>query len=186
MSHDGITTGRLLAIEGKSPHIATDAFVAPGSVLVGEVTLDAGASVWFNCVLRADVAPISVGRRSNIQDGSVVHADPGLPTTIGDDVLIGHMALVHGCTIEDGAFVGMGSIILSGAVLRRGAMLAAGAMLTGGKIVGKGELWAGRPAKYLRHLSEAERAEMAQGVEHYSGNAQRFKAALDEHLADPR
>jgi carbonic anhydrase/acetyltransferase-like protein (isoleucine patch superfamily) len=171
--------GRLLPYGGHHPKLADDVFVAPGAVLVGDVELAAGASVWFNCVLRGDVAAIRIGARSNIQDGSVVHADPGYPTQIGDDVLIGHMAIIHGCTIEKGGFVGMGAIVMSGATIEAGAMLAAGAMLTGGKTVGAGELWAGRPAKYLRHLTDDEQADMLAGAAHYHANAGRFLAEAE-------
>lgn len=169
--------GRILPLGDLVPRLAEDAFVAPGAIVVGDVEMAAGSSLWFNCVARADVAPIRIGEGSNIQDGSVLHADHGFPTTIGANVLIGHMAIIHGCTIHDGGFVGMGAIVMNGAVIEGGAMLAAGAMLTPGKTVPSGELWAGRPAKFTRKLGEADLAGMMLGPVHYRENARRFLGA---------
>lgn len=165
--------GVLLDLGGLSPQVDR-AFVAPGAFVVGDVRIEVGASVWFNCVIRGDVASITIGARSNVQDGSIVHADPGFPTVIGEDVLVGHMSVIHGCTIKDRGFVGMGAIVMNGAVIESDGMLAAGAMLTEGKIVRSGQLWAGRPAKYLRDLSEAELEGMKEGARHYQANAARF------------
>lgn len=141
---------------GKTPRIHETAFVAPGACLIGEVEIGPGASVWYNCVLRADLNRIVVGARSNVQDGTVIHVEPHLPTLIGEDVLVGHMALLHACTIEDRAFVGMGSIAMDGARIGLGAMLAAGALLGPGKAVPPRELWAGRPARLMRAIGEQE------------------------------
>jgi len=172
--------GRLLRLGKNQPQIADDVFIAPGAILIGDVHISAGASIWFNCVLRGDVASIRLGRNSNIQDGSVVHADPDMPACIGANVLIGHMATIHGCTIHDGAFVGMGSIVLSGAVIQEEGMLAAGAMLTGGKSVGPRELWAGRPARYVRRLHDEELVNMKQGVDRYRWNARHYLDTLQQ------
>jgi len=142
---------------GTVPEIADDAFVAPGAQVIGNVRLGAGASVWYNCVLRADVQTIVVGERSNIQDGSVVHVTRKTHGTfIGADCLIGHLAMIHGCTLEDHAFVGLGAIVMDGCVIETDGMLAAGAMLTPGKRVGRGQLWTGRPAAYARDLKPEE------------------------------
>lgn len=158
----------LHSFNGVSPTLAADAFVAPGAQLIGAVTLGAGASIWYNCVLRADVAPIVVGARSNIQDGSVVHVTRSTDGTfIGDDCLIGHLAMVHGCTLEDHSFVGLGSIVMDGCVIESDAMLAAGAMLTPGKRIPRGQLWAGRPAVYLRDLTERDIARNRAGAAGY-------------------
>jgi carbonic anhydrase/acetyltransferase-like protein (isoleucine patch superfamily) len=116
--------------------------------------------VWYNCVLRADLNRIVVGARSNVQDGTVIHVEPHLPTLIGEDVLVGHMALLHACTVEDGAFVGMGSIAMDGSRIEAGAMLAAGALLGPGKLVPTRELWAGRPARPMRAIGDDEFAGM--------------------------
>jgi len=159
------------------PQIADDVFIAPGAQLIGRVAIGAGSSIWFNCVLRGDVGAITVGARSNIQDGSIVHVTGGrFDTQIGDDVLIGHGCIIHGCRIESGAFVGMGAIVLDGAVVEGGAMLAAGALLTPGKRVPAGELWAGRPAKYLRALTPGEMAANRAGAAGYASLAQVYRA----------
>jgi carbonic anhydrase/acetyltransferase-like protein (isoleucine patch superfamily) len=175
-----------IAFAGKTPLIDPAAFVAPGARLIGDVELGPEASVWYNCVLRGDMNRIRIGARTNIQDGSVIHVDPprpggppeGFPCLIGAEVLIGHMAMVHGCTLLDRAFVGLGSIVMDGCVIEGDAMLAAGAMLTPGKRIPSGQLWAGRPAKYVRDLSEADIAGMAMGVAHYVALAKRHAAAL--------
>jgi carbonic anhydrase/acetyltransferase-like protein (isoleucine patch superfamily) len=129
----------MLSFGGKSPRVDPTAFVAPGAQLIGNIEIGPEASIWYNCVLRGDVNRIQIGARSNIQDGSVIHVDSpkpgneeGLPTLIGEDVLIGHLAMVHGCVLHDRAFVGLGSIVMDGCVIESDAMLAAGAMLTPG------------------------------------------------------
>jgi gamma-carbonic anhydrase len=158
---------QLIPFGGKAPRLDESAFVAPGAVLIGDIEIGPEASIWYNCVLRGDVNRIRIGARTNIQDGSVLHVDSprpgtpeGLPTLIGEDVLIGHMAMVHGCVLEDRAFVGLGAIVMDGCRIESDAMLAAGAMLTPGKTIPRGQLWAGRPAKYVRDLSESDLAGM--------------------------
>ena len=152
-----------------APQIADDVFIAPGAQIIGRVNIGAGSSVWFNCVLRGDVGAITVGARSNIQDGTIVHVTGGrFDTHIGDDVLIGHGCIIHGCTLQSHAFIGMGAVVLDGAVVEPDAMLAAGALLTPGKRVATGELWAGRPAKFLRVLSEADIAGNRAGAAGYA------------------
>ncbi|WP_209349103.1 gamma carbonic anhydrase family protein [Pontixanthobacter sp. CEM42] len=177
----------IIPIHGKSPQIHDSAFVAPGSVLVGDVEIGADSSIWYNCVLRADVSRIVIGERSNIQDGTVVHCDPerpgspgGSPCIIGDDVLIGHMAMVHGCVIEDRGFVGLGAIAMNNSRIGSDAMLAAGAMLTENKVMEPRQLWAGRPAKFLRDLPDPAIAGMRVGVAHYVENAKHHSAAVGE------
>ena len=181
----------IMAVNGKSPVIAASAFVAPGCRIIGDVTIGEDVSIWYNCVLRADVSRIVIGARSNVQDGSVIHCDgpdprnpDGFPTIIGEDVLIGHMAMIHGCTLEDRAFVGLGAIVMNGAVIAGDAMLAAGAMLTSGKHMGAGELWGGRPATLMRELPEAAIVGMRMGVTHYVENGRRHAAAVDKHWSD--
>ena len=180
---------RIVPIHGKAPRIHESAFVAPGCVLVGDVEIGPDSSVWYNCVLRADVSRIVIGARTNVQDGSVLHCDPprpdlpggdpeGSPLIIGDDVLIGHMAMVHGCVIHDRGFVGLGAIAMNKAVIGSDAMLAAGAMLTEGKVMGPRELWGGRPARLMRTLDEAAIMGMRLGVMHYAHNAKDHAAAI--------
>lgn len=175
----------IIPIHGKSPRIHESAFVAPGCVIIGDVEIGADSSIWYNCVLRADVSRIVIGERSNIQDGSVVHCDPerpgapgGSPCIIGDDVLVGHMAMVHGCIVEDRGFIGLGAIAMNNSLIGSDAMLAAGAMLTEGKIMEPRQLWAGRPAKFLRDLPESAIAGMRAGVAHYTQNARHHSDAV--------
>jgi gamma-carbonic anhydrase len=159
-------------------------FVAPGARLIGQVALGAESSIWYNCVLRGDVNRIVVGARTNIQDGTVIHVDSpkpgsdGLPTIIGDDVLIGHMVMLHGSILHDRAFVGLGSIVMDGCTIESGGMLAAGSLLSPGKVIRAGELWLGRPAKKLRDLSPEEIASNLMGVAHYVQLAKMHAAAL--------
>ncbi len=174
----------ILSINGHTPRLHPTAFAAPGAVLIGDVELGADASIWYNCVLRGDVNRICIGARTNIQDGTVIHVDSpkagdaaGHPTLIGADVLIGHLAMVHGCVLEDRAFVGLGAIVMDGCRIESDAMLAAGAMLTPGKLIPAGQLWSGRPAKYVRDLTEADIAGMRAGVAHYVELARAHKAA---------
>lgn len=162
----------ILPFNGKTPRIHESAFVAPGAVVIGDVEIGPEASIWYNCVLRGDVNHIRVGARSNIQDGSVVHVesdegDGGCPTIIGDDVLIGHMAMIHGCTLMDRAFVGLGAVVMNGCAIESDAMLAAGALLSPGRRVPAGQLWAGRPAKFMRDLDDAAIAGLREGATHY-------------------
>lgn len=174
----------LIEFEGRRPKIDASAFVAPGARLIGDIEIGAGSSIWYNCVLRGDVNRIRIGARSNVQDGTVIHCDspePGLPeghpTLIGEDVLIGHLAMIHGCRLHDRAFVGLGSIVMDGCEIEGDAMLAAGAMLTPGKRIPAGQLWAGRPARYLRDLTEADIAGLRRGAAHYVELAKRHAAA---------
>ncbi|KQR92996.1 MAG: gamma carbonic anhydrase family protein [Microbacterium ginsengisoli] len=148
----------VLALPERAPHLAETAFVASGARIVGAVTLGDRASVWYNAVLRADSAPITVGDRSNLQDNVSVHVDAGSPVVIGEDVSVGHNAVVHGCTIENGSLIGMGAVVLSGAVIGAGSLVAGGALVLGGTIVPPGSLVAGVPAKVRRELSDEEKA----------------------------
>jgi carbonic anhydrase/acetyltransferase-like protein (isoleucine patch superfamily) len=177
--------GNLIGFGGRTPLVHPGAFVAPGAQLIGDVEIGAEASIWYNCVLRGDVNRIRIGARTNIQDGSVIHVDSpkggdddGHATIIGEEVLIGHLAMVHGCVLHDRAFVGLGAIVMDGCAIESDAMLAAGAMLTPGKRIPAGQLWAGRPAKYVRDLSPADIEGMRAGVAHYVMLAKLHAAAL--------
>ncbi|MBV8687767.1 MAG: gamma carbonic anhydrase family protein [Alphaproteobacteria bacterium] len=176
---------KLIPLGGHSPRLDPAAFVAPGAVLIGDVEIGAEASIWYNCVLRGDVNRIRIGARTNIQDGSVVHVDSprpgheaGHPTLIGEEVLIGHLAMVHGCRLHDRSFVGLGAIVMDGCEIESGGMLAAGALLAPGRRIPAGQLWAGRPAKYVRDLTAGEQAANLAGVAHYVELAKRHRAAL--------
>ena len=173
----------ILPFRGKVPRIAPDAFIADNATIIGDVVIGAGSSIWFNCVLRGDTNFIRVGSRTNIQDGTVVHVaraeespGQGQGVTIGDNVLIGHMAMIHACTIGDGALIGMTACILDEATVEKDAMVAAGALVTPRKVVKSGELWAGRPAQFVRQMSEQESRYLTSGVYHYCELAQEYRA----------
>ncbi|MEU8508069.1 gamma carbonic anhydrase family protein [Streptomyces brevispora] len=146
----------ITAMGGKEPEIDASAFTAPTSVVIGEVTMAAGSSVWYHAVLRADCGPIVIGAGSNIQDNCSVHVDPGFPVTVGERVSVGHNAVLHGCTIEDDVLVGMGATVLNGAHIGTGSLIAAQALVPQGMRVPPGSLVAGVPAKVKRQLTEEE------------------------------
>lgn len=169
-----------LAYRDRLPRIADDAFIAPGAVLVGDVHIGAAASIWFGCILRADVQTIRIGARSNLQDGSIVHVSrQGLPTEVGEDVTVGHGCILHACTLEDRAFVGMRATLLDGSRVCGDAMLAAGALLTPGKCVPSGQLWAGQPARFVRDLRPDEQAGFRERAHHYVELGHEYRRALE-------
>lgn len=159
----------ILPYQGVSPRIHPDAFVAPNATIIGDVEIGAEASIWYGCIIRGDVSHIRIGARTNVQDGTIIHCTetPNTPTLIGEGVTIGHMAMLHACTVENRAFIGMNAILLDTATVRTGGMLAAGAMLTSGKTVEDCQLWAGSPAKYRRELSDEEYAFIATSESNY-------------------
>lgn len=150
----------VLALPDRTPELDDTAFVADGARIVGAVSLGAGASVWYNAVLRGDSSPIVIGPGSNVQDNVSIHVDAGHPVLVGSRVSIGHNAVVHGCTIGDGSLIGMGAVVLSGAVIGEGCLIAGGAVVLGGTEVPPGSLVAGVPAKVRRVLSDDERASL--------------------------
>ncbi|QPQ55377.1 gamma carbonic anhydrase family protein [Allosphingosinicella flava] len=175
----------IIPFGGKAPRIHPTAFVAPGVRLIGDVEIGPEASIWYNCVIRADVNRIRIGARTNVQDGTVIHCDSpkpgqpdGHPTIIGDDVLIGHMAMVHGCILHDRAFVGLGAIVMDGCTIESSGMLAAGGMLTPGRTIPARQLWAGRPARHLRDIPEDGLQAQQAGVAHYVALARRHAEAV--------
>ncbi|UYQ60894.1 gamma carbonic anhydrase family protein [Streptomyces peucetius] len=143
-------------VGGREPDVDPEAFIAPTSVVMGEVTLGAGASVWYQTVLRADCGPIVIGAGSNIQDNCTVHSDPGFPVTVGERVSVGHNAILHGCTVEEDVLVGMGATVLNGAHIGAGSLIAAQALVPQGMRVPPGSLVAGVPAKVRRELTPEE------------------------------
>jgi carbonic anhydrase/acetyltransferase-like protein (isoleucine patch superfamily) len=159
MNEEKAMAGQALiaGVGGKEPSIAPDAFTAPTSVVIGEVTMAAGSSVWYHTVLRADCGPIVLGADTNIQDNCTVHVDPGFPVTVGERVSVGHNAVLHGCTVEDDVLVGMGATVLNGAHIGAGSLIAAQALVPQGMRVPPGSLVAGVPAKVKRQLTEEER-----------------------------
>ncbi|MGW1618063.1 gamma carbonic anhydrase family protein [Streptomyces sp. NPDC002172] len=147
----------IVGIGGREPRIEADVFVAPTASVIGDVTLEAGASVWYGAVVRGDVEKITVGARANVQDNVTLHADPGFPVRVGERVSIGHNAVVHGATVEDDCLIGMGATVLNGAVIGAGSLVAAQALVPQGMVVPPGSLVAGVPAKVRRELTAEER-----------------------------
>ena len=170
--------------EGKVPQIHETAFIAPGARIIGDVSVGPQASIWYNCVLRGDIHRIEIGARSNVQDGTVIHVEgprpdtDGCPTSVGEDCLIGHMAIVHGATLANRAFVGMGAIAMDECHIGEGAMLGAGALLSPGKAIPPREIWVGRPAKFLRTQDEAQVEKIRFQTARYCELARRHLAML--------
>jgi carbonic anhydrase/acetyltransferase-like protein (isoleucine patch superfamily) len=157
----------ILPFDGHVPQIDETAYIAPGVVVIGQVTIEAEVSIWFNAVIRGDREPIVIGRGSNIQDGSVVHTDPGYPCTVGENVTVGHNAILHGCHIASGVTVGMGATVLNGASVGEDALVAANALVLEQAEIGPRILVAGVPAKPRRELSEDEIAKFHENTEGY-------------------
>ncbi|MGH7531605.1 MAG: gamma carbonic anhydrase family protein [Gemmatimonadales bacterium] len=165
-----------MAVPARTPVIDPTAFIAPGAVVLGDVTLGARASVWYQAVLRGDMAPIIVGADSNLQDATIVHVDAGKPARIGARVGVGHRVILHACTVEDDCLIGMGSILLNDVRVGTGSVVAAGAVLTEGLIVPPGSLVMGLPARVVRAVDDALRARIRGTWEHYVAEAARHRA----------
>lgn len=161
-----------------APALADTAWVADSAQVIGNVTLAEGASVWFGVVIRGDTEAISVGRASNIQDNSVLHADHGMPLVIGEQVTVGHQAMLHGCTIGDGSLIGIQAVVLNGAKIGKHCLVGAGALVTEGKEFPDGCMILGSPAKAVRQLSEAQIEALKLSAQHYMDNARRYKTGL--------
>lgn len=158
-------------INGHTPNIHDDAWVAPNATVLGQVTLAANASVWYSVTLRSEFEPIEIGEASNIQDGCTIHVDPGFPARVGAGVTVGHNAVLHGCTVEDDSLIGMGAIVMNGAVIGAGSLVAGGALVPQGAVIPPRSLVAGVPAKVRRELTDDELAHNklnAQGYVHLS------------------
>jgi carbonic anhydrase/acetyltransferase-like protein (isoleucine patch superfamily) len=169
----------LYRLQDDAPTLEGDGhYVAPNAAVIGRVTLRAGSSVWFSCVLRGDTDPIDVGEGSNIQDGTVIHADPGFPTTIGRNVTVGHKAMLHGCTIGDGSLIGIGAIVLNGARIGRGCLIGANSLVTEGMEIPDGSLVLGSPAKVRKTLDDEQQRALALNADHYVSNAARYAQHL--------
>lgn len=165
-------------LDGAAPRIADSAWVADSAQVMGNVELADDASVWFGAVIRGDTEIIRIGRRSNIQDMSVLHADVGMPLTVGDDVTVGHKVMLHGCTIGDGSLIGIGAVVLNGAKIGKGCLVGAGALVTEGKEFPEGSMILGSPAKVVRQLTPEQLQGLRLSAEHYVDNAGRFRAGL--------
>jgi len=165
-------------IEEETPRIASTAWVADSAQVMGNVVLLEEANVWFGSVLRGDTELLQVGRRTNIQDGSIVHADHGFPMVLGDDVSVGHQVMLHGCSVGDGSLIGIQSVILNGARIGRNCLVGAGSLVTEGKEFPDGSMIMGRPAKVVRPLTDEQIEGLKAIAVHYVENARRFRAGL--------
>lgn len=163
-----------LTIEFQPELIASSAFIAPGAIVLGRVAMGENSSIWFGSVLRGDTESIHIGSRSNIQDLSVVHADPGFPATIGDDVTVGHGAVIHGARVEDGAMIGIRATVLNGAVVGAGSIIGAGAVVTEGSVIPAGCLALGIPAKVVRPLNDQDRQRTEHAARHYAEASRQY------------
>lgn len=168
----------IFRIDEKSPRIAPTAWVAPNATIIGDVRLAAGASVWWNAVLRGDNDPISIGENTNIQDGSVLHTDEGVPLHLGRDVTVGHLVMLHGCTVGDGSLIGIGSIVLNRAVIGQGSIVGANTLIPEGKTYPDRVLIVGSPGKVIRSLTDEEVLRLRASATHYVGNAGRYRDRL--------
>ncbi len=172
-----------IKFKNKEPKISNDVFIAEGSKIIGDVEIQSESSVWYNCVIRADVNYVKIGKRTNIQDGTIIHVSSngfsangkkGFPTIIGDFVTIGHNATIHACRIKNNALIGMGSIILDNAEIGEMSLIAAGCVITPGKKIGDSELWAGNPGRFVRKISELEKKLLSNTPEVYNNLRKEF------------
>ncbi|WP_294391467.1 gamma carbonic anhydrase family protein [uncultured Sphingomonas sp.] len=168
------------SLDGAAPRCADPGrvYLAEGAQVIGDVRLGLDVSIWFNAVVRADNDTITIGDRANIQDGAVVHADPGVPTRIGTDVTVGHRAIIHGASVGDGSLIGMGAVLLNGATVGAQCLVGANALITEGKHFADGSLIVGAPAKCVRALTEMEIAGLRRSADSYVANGHRFAAGL--------
>ena len=174
-------TGLIFAYQDSLPSISDEAFIAPNATIIGDVVIGADSGIWFNCLLRGDVNEIRIGERTNIQDGTIIHVSgQGQGTYIGDDITVGHMALIHACTLQDGCFIGMKATVMDGALVESGAMVAAGALVSPGKCVPAGQMWSGTPARYVRDLRQSDLEMIRYTAPHYVKLAHRYRKGLAE------
>lgn len=165
----------LRSFRGVAPRVAPSAYVDPGAHIIGDVAIGERSSVWPSASLRGDIAPIHIGEETSIQDGTVIHTDAGFPTTVGNRVTVGHMAMLHGCTVEDDSLIGIGAIVLNGARIRKGAIVAAGALVPEGAEIPAGMLAMGVPAKPRRPVTQEEQERFRQNVKNYVQRARAYR-----------
>lgn len=161
-----------------APSLADDAFVADSAEVIGDVRMESGSSVWFGAIVRGDADRITIGRGSNVQDGSVLHADPGFPLTLGENVTVGHLCMLHGCTVGDGSLIGIKAVVLNGAKIGKNCLVGAGAVVTEGKEFPDNCLILGAPAKVVKEISPAQLAQLSHAAQHYVDNAKRYRTYL--------
>lgn len=170
----------ILALADKSPTVTGTNWIADTAVVIGDVHLGEYANIWWGAVIRGDNDPIHIGANSNIQDGSVLHTDEGVPMHIGDNVTVGHMVTLHGCTIGDGSLIGIGSIVLNRAVIGKYSLVGANTLIPEGKVYPERSLIVGSPGKVVRALSDEEVARLQASAKHYVDNAARYRRDLKE------
>lgn len=168
----------IYSLDELSPRISESAWVADSAQVMGDVELADNVSIWFGTVVRGDSETIRIGRGSNVQDASVLHADPGVPLTLGENVSVGHQVMLHGCTVGDGTLIGIGSVILNRARIGKNCLVGAGSLVTEGKEFPDGSMILGRPAKVVRELNADEIVNLQRIGQHYVDNARRFKSGL--------
>lgn len=168
----------ICSLDNVTPNLAPDAWVAPSATVIGDVHLAAGTSVWFGAVLRGDVERLTIGRDSNIQDNSVLHADPGVPLFLGSHVTVGHMVMLHGCHVGDGSLIGVGAVVLNHARIGANCLVGARALVTEGKEFPDGVLILGSPARVVRELTAEEIARIHGTTARYVARAHRYRAGL--------
>ena len=168
----------IYALDHWVPQIADSAWVAESAEIIGDVVLGADVSIWFGAILRGDTAAIRIGNGTNVQDGSVLHADTDMPLTIGNNVTVGHKVILHGCTVGAGALIGMGAVVLNGARIGPGCLVGAGALVTEGKEFPAGSVILGSPARVVRSLTPEQQAGLAASAAHYMENGRRFARGL--------
>lgn len=166
------------ALADKQPTLAKGVWIADNATVIGDARLHENVSIWFGAVLRGDNDPITIGRNSNIQDGSVLHTDIGAPLTIGENVTVGHMVMLHGCTVGDGSLIGIKSVILNRAVIGKSCIIGANTLIPEGKVIPDRSLVMGSPGKVVRELTEQEVAMLQMSAAHYVDNAQRYATDL--------
>ena len=165
-------------LDGLIPQIADSAWVADSAQVMGHVALGEDASIWFGTVIRGDTSIITIGARTNVQDGSVLHADVGMPLVLGSDVTVGHKVMLHGCTVGDGSLIGIGAVVLNGAKIGKGCLVGAGSLVTEGKEFPDGSMIMGSPAKVVRELTPEQIEGLRQSAKHYVANAHKFQSTL--------
>jgi carbonic anhydrase/acetyltransferase-like protein (isoleucine patch superfamily) len=174
----------IYAIGDLEPSFLGDYYVANNAIVAGSVALHHNASIWFNAVVRGDNEPITIGENSNVQDGAVLHTDPGYPLTLGKNVTVGHMVMLHGCSVGDNTLIGIGALIMNGAVIGKNCIIGAKTLISERKVIPDGSLVVGSPGRIIRQLSEADIAANLHGAQHYVDNFKRYRAEF-KPLAQP-
>ena len=165
-------------LKDKKPQNSGENWVAPNATIIGDVTLGKNSSIWFNAVLRGDIENIQIGEGSNIQDGSVLHTDPGCPLKVGKDVTVGHLVMLHGCTIGDNSLIGIGAVILNNAMIGKNCIIGANTLITENKVIPDNSLVVGSPGKVIREVTEEEKQSVLENTKHYQNNWKKYSKSI--------